>query len=342
MFGAETVDGEGDGIAEHGAHDQRPVGGLALSVGHGEPGREVACARHREDLTAVGEDDAVEARDESGDGDQRQQLRPDSRAEDGLQALEERLVGATEGGGAGRHARTEHECEECANDEGQQTQQNAAREVLLGGVGLFGGKGKLFDGEVEPDGEGERGQHASPAEGQEDAVAFGRFDVEGELREIEMGQGADPEDEQDRQGQQGDEDGEAERGFHARDVEADEDGVRGQPPKGGPGGGGAENGAQVAADAHDDDGRCEDVLHVLGQAGDVGAPGPQGRTREGVGAARMRQRSRHLGDAEAEAAVEDGDDDGGDQQAAETAGRDAEVPAEEVPRDDGTDTERPE
>jgi hypothetical protein len=55
----------------------------------------------------------------------------------------------------------------------------------------------------------------------------------------------------------------------------------------------------------------------------------------------VRQRGRHLGDAEAQAVIHDRDDDAGDHQSAEASGVDAEVPAVEVAGDDGTDTQRP-
>ena len=56
----------------------------------------------------------------------------------------------------------------------------------------------------------------------------------------------------------------------------------------------------------------------------------------------MRQRRRHLRQAVAQAHVHDADDDGGEEQAAETAGRKAEVPAREMAGDDCPDSQRPE
>jgi hypothetical protein len=50
---------------------------------------------------------------------------------------------------------------------------------------------------------------------------------------------------------------------------------------------------------------------------------------------------RHLGDAVAQAVIHDRDDDARDQQAAEAACVEAEVPAVEISRDDRADTERP-
>ena len=75
--------------------------------------------------------------------------------------------------------------------------------------------------------------------------------------------------------------------------------------------------------------------------GDESAPGPHRAARERVGAARVRQRRRHLGEAEDQAEIHDRDDDGGDEQAAPAAGADAEVPAGEVARDHRADAERP-
>src|SRR5260370_42202197 len=55
----------------------------------------------------------------------------------------------------------------------------------------------------------------------------------------------------------------------------------------------------------------------------------------------MRQRRRHLGDAEAQSDVEEGDDDERGQHAAESAGDESEIPAEEIAGNYGADTQSP-
>ncbi len=157
-----------------------------------------------------------------------------------------------------------------------------------------------------------------------------------------MGGRADPEDGEDAQREEGDEHRELEGELDPPDVEAQEDEVAARPPQGCPSVGGAEDLTEVAADAdHDHRGR-QDVLHVLGEPRDVRAPRTHGGSREGVGAPGVRQRGGHLRDGEAESQVHDGDDHRRDGQAAETAGGEAEVPAEEVAADDGADAEGPE
>ncbi len=56
----------------------------------------------------------------------------------------------------------------------------------------------------------------------------------------------------------------------------------------------------------------------------------------------MRQRRGHLRDAVAQAVVHDGDDRGGDQEAAEPARAEPDVPPVEVAGDDGADPQGPE
>ena len=91
----------------------------------------------------------------------------------------------------------------------------------------------------------------------------------------------------------------------------------------------------------DDDGRRDHVLHVLGQAGEEPAPRAHRRACERVRAARVGERRRHLGDRVDEAVVHDRHERGRDEQAAEPAGAQAEVPAVVLAGDDGADTERP-
>ena len=156
-----------------------------------------------------------------------------------------------------------------------------------------------------------------------------------------MGRGTDVEDRQDGEGHGGDRDGEAKRQLDPRYVETHEHRVRRQPPERSRGLGGFEDRSQVPADPDDDHRRRQDVLHILRQPRHVSAPGAHGRAREGIGATGVGHRRRHFGDAEAEPDVHDGDDEGRDQQAPEAAGRQSEVPAKEVPRDNGAHPQRP-
>ena len=244
--------------------------------------------------------------------------------------------------GAGRDRTREEERREGADDQGPEARQDAAREVGLRVVRFLGRQRKLFDREVEPDREGEGREHPREAHGQPAAAALARRHVEGETREVDVRDRADPEHDQDAEGQERDRDGEAEARLDPGDVEADEERVHREPPDGLVGGVGLEDRTEVGADADDDDGRRQDVLHGLGETGDEGAPRTHGRACERVGAARVGQCRRHLRDAVTEAAEHHGDDHGRDGKATETSRREPEVPAEEVARDDGADTEGPE
>ncbi len=142
--------------------------------------------------------------------------------------------------------------------------------------------------------------------------------------------------------------GEPHGDLDAEDVDPDEDDVVDRPPQHRAvpppvGSGQVEDDVmgEEAHRAHDDRGG-DDVLHVLGQPGDEAAPWAHRRSGERVGAAGVRQGRRHLRDGEAEAVIHDRDDDPGDQQTAEAACVQAEVPAVEVARDDRSDTECPE
>ena len=142
--------------------------------------------------------------------------------------------------------------------------------------------------------------------------------------------------------------GEPHGDLDAEDVDPDEDDVVDRPPQNRAvpppvGSGQVENDVvrKESHRAHDDCGG-DDVFHVLGQTGDEAAPRAHRRPGEGVGAARVRQCRRHLGDAVAQAVVHDRDDDACDEQTTEAPGVEAEVPAVEISRDDRADTERPE
>ena len=175
---------------------------------------------------------------------------------------------------------------------------------------LFGSKRQLFDCEIEPDGEGEAGGDALPAVGEPAGPTRRGLNGEGRLPG-EMGEGADPEDDENEKGEGGDGDGDAEGEFDAGDVHADEEGVEGGPEercRDRQAEGALEDRADVAADADDDHGGGEDVLDALGEPRQEAAPGTERGSTEGVRPARMRQRRRELGDRETQTDVHDGDD----------------------------------
>ncbi len=119
---------------------------------------------------------------------------------------------------------------------------------------------------------------------------------------------------------------EAERQLHANIVQRHEDDVEGDPEQRLCLRRCAKNGGGIAADEEHDDGRRDHVLDVLGQAGEKAAPWSERGASERVGAAGVRHGGAHLGEAEREAEVHDGDDDGGEEHAAPAALRQAEVP----------------
>ena len=124
----------------------------------------------------------------------------------------------------GCHARVQEQRQEGAHDQREQAEQDAPRHVAGGVVRLLGRERQLLDRQVEPDGEGQRAEHARPAEGQPARSAGRRLDVEREV-EREVRQRPDPEHDQDRQRRQRDAHREAEGGLDPGDVEPHEDAV---------------------------------------------------------------------------------------------------------------------
>ena len=160
--------------------------------------------------------------------------------------------------------------------------------------------------------------------------------------EVEVWNRCDPKDDEHGQRHRRDKDREAKGRFDAGHVEPDEGRIGREPPQRLGALGSTKDRAQVPADADYDHCRGQDVLHVLGEAGDVRAPGAHCGAGKRVRSARVRKGGGHFGDAEAEAGVHDRDDQGGDQKPAEASGGQTEVPAKEVPRNHGPDAERPE
>ena len=75
----------------------------------------------------------------------------------------------------------------------QQPQQDAPRHVSTGVVGFLGGERELFDSKVEPDGEGQGGEYTADAVGEPARGSGIGGNVQCELFEIDVGEGAHPE-----------------------------------------------------------------------------------------------------------------------------------------------------
>ena len=325
---------------QHGAHDQRDMRRLMLAVGARKPMREVAGPRESKDVAAVRVDDRVEAGDQAGHRDQREQPRAHVVAEDGSEAQEQRLVAGPHPGRPRVDSRVGEQHHERGQHQRRQRPAERAREVSHGVTRLFGGQRELLDRQEEPHRKGERPEDPRPAVRQEARLAGLRFDaqsqVPGEVRE-----GHDRKHHQDSQRHQRRQDRHPEGQLDPAHVEANEQRVRAQPPERRRGRRGLEDGAQVAADPHHDDRRGQDVLDVGGEPGDEPAPRTEGRAGERVGPAGVRQRRRELGDTRAQARVEHGRQERREQQPPEAPDCEAEVPAEEVAGDDRPDTKRP-
>ena len=98
----------------------------------------------------------MKARDEASHRDEGKQLGAEARAEDGLEALEQRFCGGPEDLGAWRNARVQEECEKGRHDEREQAVEQTARQITRRGTGLFAGQRKLLNREEEPNRKRER------------------------------------------------------------------------------------------------------------------------------------------------------------------------------------------
>ena len=220
----------------------------------------------------------------------------------------------------------------------------------LGSMRFLGGQRQLLDGEEQPDREGQGGERALEAERQQRPVTLGQLDggavgagadVERKALELGNGQRGDPEHREAGERRQGDDHGDPEGQFDAPDVQCDEHGIAGDPVGRQPSRRRVEHGGQIGGEEGDDDGGRQHVFDVLAQAGDEAAPRTHRGAGKGVGAAGVRQRRAHLGDAEHQPEIHDGDHEGGKREAAPAAGQQAEVPARIMARDDGADAQRP-
>src|SRR5262245_38513032 len=98
---------------------------------------------------------------------------------------------------------------------------------------------------------------------------------------------------------------------------------------------------QVSANEEDDHGGRQHIFDILRNPGDVAGPGSKRGSREGIGAAGVRQGRAHFRDRIGEAEIHKGDENGTEEHAAPAADRESKVPAGEIARDDGGNAERP-
>ena len=291
----------------------------------------------------------MEGRDQPDAGHQGQQLRQ-PLAEGRAQAVEQRLARRAELEAAGRDRGIEPQDEAGGDEKGEQARDDAARHVAARIHRLLGGQRQLLDGEEQPDREGQGGERALQAERQQRAVALGQFDrpaggvgadVQRIASEFRDGEGGDPEDGEAGQGGQGHDHRDAEGKLDTPHVQPDEHAVARDPVERQPCDGRVEHGGEIGREEGNHDGGRQHVLDVLAQAGDEAAPWAHRGAGEGIGASGMRQGGAHLGDAEDQAEIHDGDHARGQRQAAPAAGQQAEVPAGIVAGDDGADPQGP-
>ena len=321
------VDGQGHCETQGRPGQQGPLRCFARAVRHRKKRGEIACPRERINLPAIRKNDGVKAGDQAGAGEQRQYARLHTLPEDGLEAEKERLIGHRHFGHAGRDSGTQHHGQKRDGNQRHQAIEDAAGHIARGVVTLFGGQRQLLDSQVQPQREGQFQQ------GSRARMRAAREIRRGPAGQIEMRRRAHPEDRQHGQRYGRDHHRYMEGHLHAPHVQRYEDAVAQQPPGRFPCAGGAEDGAEIAADADHDDGRREDVLHVFGQAGDVTAPRAHGRACEGIRAAGVGQSGRHFRDGKTQPDVHEGHHHHGQQHAAEASSRHAEIPAEEISGD---------
>ena len=211
----------------------------------------------------------------------------------------------------------------------------------LGSRGLLGRERDALDRQEEPDRVREGGPDADVAERQELRVARRgpvRRDVR-QVRRVELRDHPQDEDDQRDGGDRGDDEDQLERLADAVEVDADEDGVEEQEHRPAARDPEEPERLDVAADEHGDRGGRDHVLDEDRRAGGEAPERAERTAREGVAAARGRQRRGHLGQAEDHAGVHRRHQHRGDQQAAPAALGQAEVPAREVARDDVGDAQ---
>ena len=226
----------------------------------------------------------------------------------------------TEAETAGRDRRIEPQGQAGGEQEGEKAGDDAARHVAAGVDGFLRRQRELLDGEEQPDREGQGGKGALEAERQHWPVAVGQLDggavgtgADVECIALELGQGqrGDPEHREASERRDGDDHGDTKGQLDAAHVQSDEHSIARDPVGRQPGRRRVEHGGQIRGEEGNDDGGRQHVFDVLAQAGDEAAPWSQRGAGEGVGAAGMRQGRAHLGDAEDQTEIHDGDHQGG-------------------------------
>ena len=193
-----------------------------------------------------------------------------------------------------------------------EAEQDALGQVAGRLVRLLRRERQLLDREIEPDRERQARTECPRRRCGNQAELPSSAGMLTQVRDVEVRDRADPQDSKRGEREERDEHREAESRLDAPDVETDEHDVAQKPPDRLEPFRRLEDRAEIAAgEEHHDRGR-EHVFHVLGEAGDEPAPRSHGRAPEGVGAAGVRQRRRHLGDRVAQSEIEHGDDDRGD------------------------------
>ena len=217
---------------------------------------------------------------------------------------------------------------------------DAARHVLLGVVGLLGGEWDTLDGEEEPDSVDQRGHDTGDAHREEGAGhrRAVRVDIEKVARREARGQ-ADHGGDQGHHGDCRDAEHQLEGFTDPIEVHSDEHRVGDRVDQPAVGEAEEPQGLDIAADEDGDRGRRDGILDQDGHAGREATDGAQCAPCEAVARACDREGRGHLGQPEHHAGVHDPHQNRGDQQTAPAALIEPEVPPGEVAGDDVADAE---
>ena len=273
---------------------------------------------------ATGQQDAVERGHQTEDTDADQQVNEGRVLTQHMAEHQHQRVVFGVGGARGEHggfpavdANRAEEHQQAQHHQRQQRRAKAEQHVALRVDCLFGDVGHPFNGQKEPDGEGDGGEDAGDAVGQR---------VDCEVGHLYMGHGQAGKQQQFEHRDHRDHQLKHRGHAHADDVDGGEDEV------GDDGDGGDADigkvGAQVSGDGKGDGWRGEDKLDVLGHAGQkppVAAQAPVGVLK---GAARLGDGAGHLGVAEGEGDIHGDDKQGGDCQPQSATLGQPQVPAE--------------
>ena len=223
-------------------------------------------------------------------------------AHHGFHRLGQWVVDVREGAPVTHPASEEHHAHG-QDHQGEDAADVGLRNGALGVLGFFGGHGRAFDGEEEPDREGDGGKHTGNRRGTE-GVGTGPA-IEGKIAEAERRGDYAHEYQQFGDGQHADHQLKGGGKFHPEDIQAHEHdictdgGVLGVECR--------ELHVQVRANGQGNRGRGEDEFDQSGQAGNQAAFLTEGATAVGKGASGVGNRSGQFGEAEDKAGVHRGD-----------------------------------